>query len=125
MQILKSIMIATVVFLLMDSLWIGVIAKQLYISQLGPFLKTPNFLAAGIVYVALITGILIFVIPKAHGNPVLALLWGALFGLITYAIYDFTNLAIVKNWPIAMSLIDIVWGCVVCGITSCITTWFQ
>ena len=75
MQIIKSIIIATLVFLLMDGLWIGVIAKQLYMTQMSDFLSihnnaiTPNFYAAAIVYIALITGILVFVIPKAHGNP--------------------------------------------------------
>ncbi len=131
MQTLKSIAIATLVFLLMDGLWIGVIAKQFYMTQMADFLRiqnnaiTPNFYAAVIVYIALIAGILIFVIPKAHGSPLLALMWGALFGFVTYATYDFTNLAVIKNWPFGISIIDVLWGCVVCGITSCVTTWLK
>ncbi|MCX7124263.1 MAG: DUF2177 family protein [Gammaproteobacteria bacterium] len=131
MQTLKSIFIATIVFLLMDGLWIGVIAKQLYMTQMGDFLRIqnntiiPNFYAAAVVYIALISGILIFVIPKANGNPLLALMWGALFGFVTYATYDFTNLAVVKNWPIGISIIDVVWGCVICGVTSFVTTWLK
>lgn len=131
MHTLKLIIIATIVFLVMDGLWIGIIAKQLYMTQLSDFLNIqnnaiiPNFYAAAIVYIALISGILIFVIPKAHGNPFLALIWGALFGFVTYATYDFTNLAVVKNWPIGISIIDVAWGCVICGVTSFITTWLN
>lgn len=131
MQTLKSILIATIVFLLMDGLWIGVIAKKMYMTEMAGFLRvennaiSPNFLAAAIVYIALIGGILIFVIPKAGGNPLLALIFGALFGFVTYATYDFTNLAVVKNWPVGISIIDVVWGCVICGVTSFITTWLK
>jgi uncharacterized membrane protein len=131
MQTLKSIIVATVVFLLMDGLWIGVIANQLYMTQLGDFLRiqnnsiTPNFYAAAVVYIALIGGILIFVLPKAQGNPLMALMWGAVFGFVTYATYDFTNLAVLKNWPIGISIIDVVWGCILCGVTSFVTTWLK
>lgn len=131
MPSLKSILITIGVLVLMDGLWIGIIAKPLYMTQLRPFLRiqndtmAPNFFAAAIVYIALIAGILIFVLPKAQGNPLSALKWGALFGLLTYAIYDFTNLAIVKNWPIGISLLDILWGCVLCSVSSFVTTWLQ
>ncbi len=129
MQVLKSVIIATVVFLILDGLWIGVIAKQLYMTQMGSFLRvangsiTPNFAAAAVVYVALVAGILIFVIPKAAGNPWAALGWGALFGLICYAIYDFTNLAVIAKWPVLLCFIDVLWGAVLCGITSFIVMW--
>ncbi|MCX7121400.1 MAG: DUF2177 family protein [Gammaproteobacteria bacterium] len=129
MQIFKSIVISTVVMLLMDVLWISLVMKQLYLSHMGEFLRIENnpiqfnFFAAAIVYIALITGILIFVIPKAAGNPLAALGWGALFGFICYATYDFTNLAIMKNWPLWLSVVDVAWGCVLCGITSMITVW--
>lgn len=100
-------------------------------TQIVDFLRiennaiSPNFFAAAIVYIALIAGILIFVIPKAQGNPLLALMWGALFGFVTYATYDFTNLAVVKNWPIGITVIDVLWGCVICGVTSFVTTWMK
>ncbi len=100
-------------------------------TQMGDFLRTqgntitPNLYAGAIVYFALIAGIFIFVLPKANGNPLLALMWGAVFGFVTYATYDFTNLAVVKNWPIGISIIDVLWGCVVCGVTSFITAWIE
>lgn len=105
--------------------------KKIYMTQIVDFLRiennaiSPNFFAAAIVYIALIAGILIFVIPKAQGNPLLALMWGALFGFVTYATYDFTNLAVVKNWPIGIAVIDVLWGCVICGVTSFVTTWMK
>ena len=129
MQIVKSIIIAAVVLLLLDGLWIGVIAKQLYMSQIGSFLRVengnimPNFFAAAVVYAALIAGILIFVIPKSGDNVWAALGWGALFGLICYGIYDFTNISVMNKWPVLICFVDVVWGSVLCGITSLIVMW--
>lgn len=130
MHFFKSIIIATVVMLLMDVIWISLVMKPLYISHMGSFLSieknntvTLNFFAAAVVYIALIAGILFFVLPKAGGNPFTALGWGALFGFIGYATYDFTNLAILKDWPLWLSIVDVAWGCVLCGVTSMITVW--
>lgn len=131
MQLVKSIVISTVVFLVMDGLWLGFIAKPLYIQDLGYLLRlqnnniVPNLPAAILVYVLLIGGLLIFVLPKAGYQPLLALGWGALFGLICYGTYDFTNLAVVAKWPWRITLIDVIWGSVICGVTSCITAWLR
>lgn len=128
------VIIAVITFLLLDAIWLGVIAKQLYIDNLGPLLRlnnnsiTPLWLPAIIVYIALIAGIVLFVLPKANNQPVAALLWGALFGFITYATYDFTNLAVLSGWSWKISLIDTAWGMVICGVTSAVTIlvmrWF-
>ena len=121
------IIVAIITFLILDTLWLGFIAKQLYINQFGSMLRLVNgsirplWLPAIGVYIVLIAGILLFVIPKAHGNIWLALGWGALFGLITYGTYDLTNLAVMANWPVTITLIDILWGVVICGLTSFFT----
>ena len=123
---IKQLIVAVSVFLIMDFLWLSVIAKKLYIEQLGGFLNlsngniSPNYLAAIIVYCALIAGIFLFVLPQAH-SALSALYYGFLFGIITYSIYDFTNLAVIAKWPVMICLIDVAWGGVLCGITSFVT----
>lgn len=120
----KQIVVATVVFLLMDFIWLGFVAKKFYIEHMGNFLRVENgsivanYLAALVVYVALIGGIAVFVLPKAGGDACLSLYWGAIFGFVCYATYDFTNLAVIAKWPLWVSIIDVIWGCVICGVTS-------
>jgi uncharacterized membrane protein len=116
-------------FLILDGLWLGLIAKSLYRQELGSIMRmsngamAPNWLAALIVYVALIAGVMLFVIPKAQGQMVQALLWGALFGALTYAIYDFTNLAVLSAWNWKIAIIDTLWGATLCGLVSMATVW--
>lgn len=124
---LGRIIILTVLFLILDSLWLGYLSKQLYLDTIGPLLRLkgkslqPNWIAALVVYIALISGILIFVLPKAHYDPMQALLWGSIFGFVTYATYDFTNLAVLTNWSLKVSIIDTLWGMILCGLSSSLT----
>lgn len=128
---LRMFCIASVTILLMDVVWLGFLSKPLYIKHLGHFFHiTPtgmklNYIAASIVYLCLILGIMLFVLPKAQSSVISAFFWGSIFGFITYAIYDCTNLAIIKNWPLYISLIDIAWGAFLCGTTSAITMWLK
>ena len=114
----------TLTFVLLDAIWLGLIAKKMYIDAFGNLMRIsngaiqPSWPAAIVVYIALITGIIIFVIPKANGHPGFALLWGAIFGFVTYATYDFTNLAVLSQWSLKISIIDTLWGMVLCGLTS-------
>jgi len=125
-----QIIVATITFLILDGIWLGFIANQSYIDAFGPILRMadgriqPNLAAAAVVYVALIAGIILLVIPKAGGQLLPAFLWGAFFGFVTYATYDFTNLAVLKDWSLKMSIIDTIWGMVLCGATSFVTVWF-
>jgi uncharacterized membrane protein len=82
-----------------------------------------NWLAAIIFYLLFIVGLVIFVIaPAVEKNSwTHALLFGALFGLITYATYDLTNLATVKNWPLLVTVVDLGWGAFLAGAVSTIT----
>jgi uncharacterized membrane protein len=110
---IKLYTIAFLIFVVLDMVWLGLIAKNFYISQIG-FLMRPdiNWLAAIIFYVLFIAGLVIFVIAPAVEKVswMHALSYGALFGLITYATYDLTNLATLKNWPILVTIVDLIWG---------------
>ncbi len=109
------------VFFAIDMLWLGVISKKLYRKYLGGFLsETVNWKAALIFYLLFIVGILIFVVfPSLEkGSWTRAILYGALFGFFTYATYDLTNLATLKNWPLAIVFIDIIWGMFLSAVVS-------
>jgi uncharacterized membrane protein len=120
----KLYLIALPVFLLIDFIWLGLITKNFYSNQIGFLMKdNVNWLAAGIFYLLFVLGLVIFVITPALKEESLtkALLFGSLFGLITYATYDLTNLATVKNWPILVTVVDLVWGAVLSASVSVIT----
>jgi uncharacterized membrane protein len=79
-----------------------------------------NIPAALATWVVIVTGIQLFVLPRTPANsPWLNLfIWGAVFGVIVYAVYDLTNYAVMKNWPLTVTLVDIAWGGFLCAITA-------
>jgi uncharacterized membrane protein len=110
-----------VVFFAVDMVWLGLVASSFYKKHLG-YLMAPavNWLAAIIFYLLFILGILVFVVlPGVKENSLLnTILRAALFGLITYATYDLTNLATIRQWPMAVTLVDLAWGIVLSSIVS-------
>jgi uncharacterized membrane protein len=110
-----------IVFLIVDMIWLGIIAKNLYQKYLGGFLTdSVNWIAALIFYLIYVVGILVFVIyPSVNkGSAINAILMGALFGIFTYATYDLTNLATLKGWPLSIVFIDIFWGAALCALVG-------
>jgi uncharacterized membrane protein len=106
---------------MIDLLWLGIIAKNLYQKYLGGFLSDKvNWTAAFIFYFIYVAGISIFAIYPAvqKGSAFNAILMGALFGLFTYATYDLTNLATLKDWPLPIVFIDILWGAILSATVS-------
>lgn len=79
-----------------------------------------NYFAAFAFYLLFIVGLVVFVISPAVEKKLLihALIFGALFGLVTYATYDLTNLATIKNWPLAVTIVDLIWGMVLSATVS-------
>ena len=120
-SILLSYLLTFIVFLMIDLLWLGFIAKNLYQKYLGEFLSdTVNWTAAFVFYFIYVAGISIFAIyPAVQKDSVFnALLMGALFGIFTYATYDLTNLATLKGWPLPIVFIDILWGAILSALVS-------
>lgn len=122
MVMLKNFMITLILFLGIDFVWLGIVARNFYKKELAAFSTTLSLPAAFLTYALIAGGIVLFVLPKASGDIYKALLWGALFGLITYGVYDLTNLATLKGWSIKMLAVDILWGVFVCGMTSLLVT---
>lgn len=121
---IKLFLIALPVFFAIDMIWLALVAKNFYQKQIG-FLMRPdvNWLAAIIFYLLFIVGLVIFVIAPAVDKHswIHALLFGALFGLITYSTYDLTNLATIKDWPLLVTAVDLIWGTVLAASISIIT----
>lgn len=124
MNFIKTYVTTFLIFLLIDMIWLGLVAKNIYSKYLG-YLMAPNinWAAALIFYALFVAGIIFFVINPAIAKNSLqfALLAGAFFGLITYATYDLTNLATVKDWPLTITIIDLLWGTTLGGATSAIS----
>jgi len=109
------------VFFAIDLVWLGLVAKGFYRRHLG-YLMGPkvNWAAALLFYLLFIVGLLVFAVRPAvaAGAPLQALWQGALLGLVCYATYDLTNLATVKDWPLIVTAVDLVWGTVLGGAVS-------
>jgi uncharacterized membrane protein len=121
---LKLYLIAFIVFFVIDIIWLSLIAKDLYARYLG-YLMAENvrWIAAIVFYLLFIAGLVVFVIQPAvvSGSWSEALVRGLFFGLVTYATYDLTNLATVRDWPLLITAVDLVWGTFLGGSVSIIT----
>ncbi len=123
MQVVKLYLVTLGAFFLVDMIWLGLVARKFYREQLGYMMRSPiNWPAALIFYFLFVAGIVYFVVfpALARDSWAFALFAGAFFGLVTYATYDLTNLATLKNWPLKMTLVDLAWGAVLSGILSTI-----
>ena len=128
----KTYFLCLPVFFGLDILWLGLAAKSFYQDNLG-FILSPkvNWAAAVIFYLLYIVGILIFAVAPGleAGSRSRAAVLGALFGFFTYATYDLTNLATIRNWPFKVVVVDILWGSVVCSVVAwtafSLARWFQ
>ena len=121
----KLFIIALPVFFVIDMVWLVVVARKFYKEQIG-FIMTPdiNWIAAVIFYLLFIAGLVSFVISPAVEKQswLHALLFGAFFGLVSYATYDLTNLATLRDWPVLVTVVDLAWGTVL-GAAVSVTTF--
>lgn len=123
---IKLYLIALPVFFAIDMIWLTLVAKNFYANQIGYLMaKNPNLIAALVFYLIFIAGLVFFVITPALDKKMWthALFAGAFFGLVTYATYDLTNLATVKDWPVIVTIVDLIWGMVL-SASVCLVTYF-
>jgi len=110
---IKQFFVALGSFLVVDGLWLTVISKNFYAKHLGYLMsKNPNLLAAGLFYLIYVFAMVVLVVTPGleKGSFWSTVLSGALFGLCCYATYDLTNLATVQNWPLIVTIVDLIWG---------------
>lgn len=121
MTYLKTYLVTFIVFFAIDLLWLGFLAKDLYHSELGDFMAAnTNWPAAIIFYLIYIAALIYYAVNPALDSAswLEALKLGAIFGFITYLTYDMTNLATLKDWPIKITIIDIIWGSSLNALTT-------
>ncbi len=116
-------LIALVVFFAIDMIWLGWLSVDFYDRHIGHLLGPVNWVAAALFYLMFIAGIVLFGVRPGlqSGSPGTAALWGGLFGFFTYATYDLTNLATLREWPVILVLVDIAWGIALCASVAFIT----
>jgi uncharacterized membrane protein len=120
----KIYAIALTIFCAMDFIWLGFIAKDFYRAQIGFLMNSEiNWAAAVAFYLLFVVGLVLFVIAPAleKSSWIHSLVFGALFGLITYATYDLSNLATLKDWPILVTIVDLAWGATLAASVSTAT----
>lgn len=129
-KFLKLFGIALPVFFLIDMIWLGFLAKDLYREQIGGLMRrntegglSPIWGAAIIFYLIFIAGIIFFVVHPSLDKESLkdVILTGAAFGFVGYATYDLTNLATLDGWPLKIVIIDMIWGSILSGSVATIT----
>lgn len=116
--------LAAAVFTVIDFVWLTKVAPQLYKDNIGHLMaERPNVAAAVAFYAIFLIGLLIFVIAPALTKQSLgyAIGYGALFGLVTYATFDLTSQAVLRDWPTKITLIDMAWGMILCTAVSAVT----
>jgi len=109
------------IFVVVDFVWLGVIAKSFYGRQIGPLLKQPFSLPAILAFYAVYAaGIVVFAVHPAlaAGAWTHAARDGALLGFFCYATYDLTNLATLRGWPVVLSIVDLAWGTVLTAMAA-------
>jgi uncharacterized membrane protein len=123
---LKLYFLTLFIFLGIDMFWLGWVAPKFYKSQIGHLMaETANLPAAGVFYLLFIGALVYFIVRPAIGGGEMrnVILRGALFGLVTYATYDLTNLATLRDWPLLVTAVDLVWGTILTATTSAFSVW--
>lgn len=121
MPFLKAWAATVTVFLLLDGLWLGLVARSFYRDRLGFLMKdNVNFGIAAVFYLIYTAAIIYLASLPGYraGSAAAALTAGAVLGIAAYGTYDITNLATLKNWPVSVSVVDLAWGTVVTAVAA-------
>lgn len=132
MELLVKLLVTGGVMGLLDFVWLGYLSKKLYASEMGSLLlEKPNMVAALLFYVIYVIGVIVFVVNPAleKGSLMHAAGYGALFGLVAYATYDLTNLAVIKGFTTKIVVIDLLWGTLLTAVGASVaylvvSRWF-
>ncbi|QDG76441.1 DUF2177 family protein [Labrenzia sp. PHM005] len=120
-QFATAYVTTAIVFFAVDYVWLSQIATRFYFDRIGHLLMDrPNMAAAAAFYLIYVVGIVVFAVGPALKNDSLAyaVIYGALFGFFTYATYDVTNYATMKNWPVIVVVVDVVWGTILAASSA-------
>ena len=130
---LKLFLSAAATFAVLDYIWLGMIMSGFYTKEMlaiGRILDgkiKPVLWSGAIVYILLALGIVFFVLPKIEVGAGLfnAFVVGAFFGLIVYGVYDWTNYAVLKDYSLLLSVVDMAWGAIVSGAAAVVSVYVR
>lgn len=120
-QFITAYFVTAAIFLGIDYVWLTQVAQRFYTGRIGHLMaEHPNLAAAAGFYVVYVVGILVFaVVPALKAESIgHAVVYGALFGFFTYATYDMTNFATLRNWPAIVVIVDIAWGTALSAVSA-------
>jgi uncharacterized membrane protein len=118
----RRLLLTTAVFAALDFVWLSLLMGDFYKRHLGSLARragpdlAPLWWAALLVYLVLVVGLVAFALPKARSIAG-GFAWGALFGVVAYGTYDLTCQAVLRDWPVTMTVVDMAWGATICGVT--------
>ncbi|HOW96343.1 MAG TPA: DUF2177 family protein [Kiritimatiellia bacterium] len=121
MTFVKRFAITFVLFLLLDSVWLGVISPRFYKAHIGFMLADPPVWGAALLfYLVFIAGLTFFAVEPGLRTASLgrAAARGGFFGFVTYATFDLTNQAVIAGWPWIVTIVDLAWGSFICAATT-------
>lgn len=127
MSLLKAYLGTTISFLIVDAIWISLFVQGYYQQAVGHLLlDSPNYIAAGLFYLAYAAGVVILAVQPALASRSLktAVVNGAILGALAYGTFALTNFSVLKGWTTGLVFSDIAWGtfltalCAVCGYLS-------
>ena len=123
---IKQYLISLVIFTVIDGLWLVFFAPKFYQANIGHLMKPQaDLLAASLFYLLYLIGLSVFVISPHGAESLLKVaFYGAFFGFVTYATFDLTSVAVFKNFPYKVALVDMFWGAFLCSSISVLTVWF-
>jgi uncharacterized membrane protein len=130
-HVAKVYLIIIPVFLLLDYLWLGRIMARFYREQLGSLARssgdsmTPDIPSAVVVYLLIPLGIVLFALPHVSDGNLIgsSLLWGFLYGIVLYGVYDLTNYSVLAKWPLKLTVVDILWGGVLNAVMTLVAAY--
>lgn len=122
MQFVYLYLISIPIFLVVDLLWLGIVAKNFYWDRLGYLFGELKWVPVIIFYALFLLGLTYFVTyPNIGSNLTKIILVGGFFGLVTYATYDLVNHGTIKDWPFSITVVDLIWGTFLSAFVSLLT----
>lgn len=124
LSLLVSYITVLVTLALLDGLWLGVLAKNFYKENLGYLFRAePIWSVIVIFYLVYAAAIVYFVVLAADGSWLKALYVGAILGFVVYMTYDFVNYATIKDWPLKVVFVDILWGTLITAVAAALAVF--
>ncbi len=126
MQILVPYLVAAATFIVADLIWLGYIAKNFYYREMGRLLADNFSIAPAVAFYLLYIAALVYfaVLPALRsGQWQEAIIPGAILGLTAYGTYDLTALAVVRDWPLRLSLVDMAWGTILSALSASVAAY--